>query len=422
MAANGTMLLTGLHGAVEKQTLLELLGPYGQVQHIELHCEPYTHRSLGYATLRYAEMAQGEQAIAALDGRLVMGLPIRLQWLVPEGAPALRLYSPGHVVFHGLDQSYDLHDLMNAFARYGRVVNCTLRSDRTFHSLGYGSVLFALPEEAVRVVQAVHITADGRFQHAGDEPAVVSAVPVAVEPAVAIAQQEPSINGPEVSQPAPVNPPEPGQERQNPKKKRRPPRWKAHNGNNCDCAQLYVSNLPLSYRSTQLYDMFERFGKIVRASVIKQGRVSLGFGFICFDKYAEAAEARRTMHLRQLRRNVLNVQYAHRSKIPTHQQHPPPPAQAPNQATPDVPGGSAGAGRPTDELGQLIETYLAGKVGTVGIGRISELLLPTLERTLRMCMTVNETFLATVVDRMCATLVELENQAADTSAARKHEE
>lgn len=62
--------------------------------------------------------------------------------------------------------------------------------------------------------------------------------------------------------------------------------------------RLYVGNLSFNITSTQLNEMFTKFGKVISADVItdKYSGQSKGFGFVEMEKEKEADEAIKNLH------------------------------------------------------------------------------------------------------------------------------
>ncbi|ORY97793.1 hypothetical protein BCR43DRAFT_490369 [Syncephalastrum racemosum] len=68
--------------------------------------------------------------------------------------------------------------------------------------------------------------------------------------------------------------------------------------NAVDYTNLYIKNLDLNVKSSDLFSAFRRFGRIISARVMKntQTRQSKGFGFVSFGKADEAARALQEMN------------------------------------------------------------------------------------------------------------------------------
>jgi len=75
---------------------------------------------------------------------------------------------------------------------------------------------------------------------------------------------------------------------------------------------IYVSNLPFDVTDAELSQLFEAFGRVDKASVIKDrdtGR-SRGFGFVEMPEKAEADAAIQGMNGKEIKGRALNVNEA----------------------------------------------------------------------------------------------------------------
>lgn len=79
----------------------------------------------------------------------------------------------------------------------------------------------------------------------------------------------------------------------------------------CVDKKLYVGNLPWSIDDAALQALFESYGEVISANVIrfKQSGKSKGFGFVEFAKLEDAQKAMAEMHQKEVegRRLVVNI-------------------------------------------------------------------------------------------------------------------
>lgn len=80
--------------------------------------------------------------------------------------------------------------------------------------------------------------------------------------------------------------------------------------------KVFVGNLSYKTTDEQLNELFEPFGKIVKASIIKDRETdrSRGFGFVEFDSADDVAAAIEEMNGKEIDGRSLNVNEAHQEK------------------------------------------------------------------------------------------------------------
>ncbi|KAF7730456.1 hypothetical protein EC973_002263 [Apophysomyces ossiformis] len=99
-----------------------------------------------------------------------------------------------------------------------------------------------------------------------------------------------------------------------------------------DYTNLYIKNLDLNVKSSDLFNHFRKFGRIISARVMTNAetKVSKGFGFVSFSKTEEAYRALKEMNRTTINTKQIIVAF-HEPKKPRADKvsHPPPPMPQP---------------------------------------------------------------------------------------------
>jgi polyadenylate-binding protein len=144
---NSASLYVGeLDFSVTEAMLFELFSSIGQVASIRVCRDAVTRRSLGYAYVNYNNAADGERALEELNYTLIKGKPCRIMW--SQRDPALRKTGQGNVFIKNLDAAIDNKALHDTFAAFGNILSCKVAQDENANSKGYGFVHYETAEAA----------------------------------------------------------------------------------------------------------------------------------------------------------------------------------------------------------------------------------------------------------------------------------
>lgn len=239
---NSSLYVGDLDRDVAEAQLFEMFSKIGPVASIRVCRDAVTRRSLGYAYVNYnAGMDPGaaERALDILNYTPLNGKPMRIMWSLRD--PATRKSGVGNIFIKNLDKSIDNKALHDTFAAFGPILSCKVATDATGQSKGYGFVHFEKADSAQMAMEKVNgMLLEGKkvyvgpFQKSDDRPA----------------------------------------------------------GHEQRYTNVFVKNLPESVDDEELQKMFQEYGPVTSAVVMKDNEdKSKGFGFVNFEKPESALKA-----------------------------------------------------------------------------------------------------------------------------------
>ncbi|OWM82084.1 hypothetical protein CDL15_Pgr001658 [Punica granatum] len=147
-----TLRITSLPLEITKDILLEHFGKYGTVSNVVIIKHP-EQKELSYAFLRFHDSSQTEEVLRE-ENHVILNQEVN----VAKVSPVLSTHqhrtpiNPKKLFIGGLPPNVTVKSLMTFFARYGKIVDCFIPSDRhTGQSRRFGFVEFQ-SEESVNII------------------------------------------------------------------------------------------------------------------------------------------------------------------------------------------------------------------------------------------------------------------------------
>jgi len=252
--SSSSLYVGDLHPEVTETQLFDHFKQAGSVASIRVCRDAITRRSLGYAYVNYHSVSDAEQAHELLNYTLVKGKPIRIMWSHRD--PSIRKSGVGNIFIKNLDKSIENKQLYDTFASFGKILSCKIVTDSNGVSRGFGFIHYEKQEEADFAISKVNNM-------------LLGTKPVYVGPFI-------------------------------PKKDKHQIVQKFTN--------VYVKNLDPSIDDAQLVSIFEKYGKITKAAIMRTNSgTSRGFGFVNFSTPAEAQAAVNGLNDQEIQGKVLYV-------------------------------------------------------------------------------------------------------------------
>lgn len=263
-APTTTSLFVGeLDPSVTEAVLYEIFSIIGPVASIRVCRDAVHRRSLGYAYVNYLNAADGETALEQLNYSVIKGRQCRIMW--SQRDPALRKTGAGNIFIKNLDENIDNKALHDTFAAFGNILSCKVAVEANGKSLGHGYIHYDNQKSAQAAIDGVN----GMLLN---------------DKVVYVAHHQPK------------------RERQ-----AKVDEYRALYTN------VYIKNIPLEVTTEELRELFVQFGAVSSAVVTTdEAGKSKGFGFVNFEKHADAADAVAALHDKDFRGQNLFVTRAQR--------------------------------------------------------------------------------------------------------------
>ncbi|GFS24018.1 polyadenylate binding protein [Elysia marginata] len=242
--------------ALSDKKLFRLFSPFGEVTSAVVR-RSAQGQSLGHGFVRFNQPEDASAAIRSLNGSLVNDRELFVGYHQTRDERSIILASHhmlegANLLVQNLERSIDDEQLMNCFSSFGTITSAKVMM-KNKNSLGYGFVCYSTVDAAQKALK-------------GMNNQVLHGKRVAV-----------TVHEKKVSQ-KPTN--------------------------------LCVSNLDGSINNEILQREFSRYGKIISAKVMTNGRgVSKNYGYVCYKSLEEAESAIEHMDNRLLGRQIITVSF-----------------------------------------------------------------------------------------------------------------
>lgn len=357
-----------LHRGVDENMLYELFSQIGPLASVRICRDAQTRASLGYAYVNFMKSEDAQRALDTMNFQPINGQPCRIMWSHRD--PTLRRSGKGNLFIKNLPKDIDTAQLHDVFSRIGEILSCKVATNSKGESLGYGFVHFADEENAKRAIELLNnksIVQKGEEGADGEKTADTPNLVIAPfrskaerggeqkftnvyvknfpkewteedlerafgkygkitssklptddsgvkkgfgfvnfstheEAQTAIKELHEKVLE-EGMEPLYVARAQSAAERKKELEGRRAELQKKFMGVN-----LYIKNLPEEYGDEDLVKLFEQFGDITSAKVMRdESGKSRGFGFVCFSTPDEATQAVTTMNNHRINNKPLYV-------------------------------------------------------------------------------------------------------------------
>lgn len=134
--------------------LFSTFSPFGTIASMRICRDAITRKSLGYAYVNFASLADAANAMKELNYTRLRDRPLRIMWVQRD--PSQRRVATGNVFVKNLDPSVDSRVLAENFQLFGNVLSCRVVMDEAGKSKGYGFVQFDTDEAAKRAIDELN--------------------------------------------------------------------------------------------------------------------------------------------------------------------------------------------------------------------------------------------------------------------------
>lgn len=154
------LIVNYLPQSMTQDEIQSLFSSCGKVINCKLVMDKNTHHSLGYAFVKYEDIADANKAISSLNGLRLQSKVIKVSYARPSSAAIKN----ANLYVSGLPSHYNNQDLDNLFGQYGAIITSKVLYDGNGISRGVGFIRFDKRNEAEAAILALNKTLPNGFQ------------------------------------------------------------------------------------------------------------------------------------------------------------------------------------------------------------------------------------------------------------------
>jgi len=223
---------------VTEAMLFEIFNAVGPVSSIRVCRDTLTRRSLGYAYVNFHSVLDAERSLDTLNTSIIMHRPCRIMW--SQRDPSIRKTGVGNIFIKNLDPSTGHKELYDHFSEFGSILSCKVAMNEQGESKGYGFVHYENPKCAELAIDKVN------NQKFGNKEVFV---------------------GPFI-----------------------PRRLRVQHLEN-SWTNVYVKDIDPNITDDDFLKIFQKFGTVNSPLIVRKNGISVGFGFVNFDRHEDAESA-----------------------------------------------------------------------------------------------------------------------------------
>lgn len=155
----GNVFIKNLDKSIDNKALHDTFSAFGNILSCKVVCDE-RGESKGFAFVHFETREAAEEAIAKVNGMLLMGVKVFVGFHIPKkerfSSLAEQRASFTNVFVKNLAETVTLEQLAALFEPYGEIQSITIQTDEEGKSRGFGFVNFANHEDAAKAVDALN--------------------------------------------------------------------------------------------------------------------------------------------------------------------------------------------------------------------------------------------------------------------------
>ncbi|KAL7669297.1 hypothetical protein ACOME3_009959 [Neoechinorhynchus agilis] len=149
-----TLYVGDLDLEVDEQILWQKFSSCGPIYSIRVCRDFLSTQSLGYAYVNFQNSSDAENALRLLNYEVLIRRPMRIMW--SEKDPSLRRSGVGNIFIKNLNKTITAKELHDTFISFGRIMSCKIMLDDNGQSKGFGFIHFDNQKSADEAIGKVN--------------------------------------------------------------------------------------------------------------------------------------------------------------------------------------------------------------------------------------------------------------------------